>query len=89
LSTPNKRKFKRVYKLYDLTSEDISLLIAAANVPPEAMFCFGLAWYKLKALNLIDEDTKVTHDGIQAIKDFDEEANKTHRKLVKKSKLAH
>jgi hypothetical protein len=63
-------KKKRVYKMEDLTKYDIELLIQAASVPSETFFCFGMAWYKLYALGLIDEDTKVTNDGFVAIRSF-------------------
>lgn len=64
------KKKKRVYKLEDLTSSDIELLIAAAHAPPESFFCFGMAWYKLYSLKLIDEDTKVTMEGVLAVRSF-------------------
>jgi hypothetical protein len=65
-----KKKPKRVYKMEELTKSDIELLIQAASTPPEYFFCFGMAWYKLFALGLIDEDTRVTQDGIMAIRSF-------------------
>lgn len=65
-----KKKKKREYKMEDLNKYDIELLIQAASVPPEYFFCFGMTWYKLYALGLIDEDTKVTQDGLMAIRSF-------------------
>lgn len=64
------KKKKRTYKLEDLRKSDIDLLIAAASVPPEAFFCFGKAWEKLYALRLIDEDTKITNEGVMAVRSF-------------------
>jgi len=65
-----KKKKKKEYKLEDLRTSDIDLLIQSASAPPEAFFCFGMAWYKLYSLGLIDEDTKVTQDGVMAIRSF-------------------
>lgn len=68
-NAPIKKKLK-VYTLDDLTQTDIQLLVAAANAPKKSWFCFGNSWYKLHSLNLIDEDTKVTNDGIDAIRSW-------------------
>ena len=68
--TQIRKKKKRVYKMEDLNKYDIELLIQAASCPADSFFCFGMAWYKLFALGLIDEDTKVTNDGILAIRSF-------------------
>lgn len=65
-----KKKPKRVYKLEDINKYDISLLRQAANMPKGDFFCFGMAWYKLLALNLVDEETNVTHEGLIAIRSF-------------------
>lgn len=64
------KKKRKVYKLEDLTKSDIDLLIASASAPPEAFFCFGMSWFKLFSLNLIDEDTKITNEGIMAVRSF-------------------
>lgn len=65
-----KKRHKRVYKMEDLTRTDIQLLAQAASAEQDVLFCFGMSGYKLLALGLIDEESKVTTDGIQAIRSF-------------------
>jgi hypothetical protein len=57
------KKAHKVWKLEDLRPRDMELLSEAAARPDRTFFCFGLAWYKLFDLNLIDEDMCVTPYG--------------------------
>ena len=65
-----KRKKKPEYKLSDLRQSDIDLMLACLNTKADVIFCFGRAGIKLAALGLIDDENKVTTDGIQAIRSF-------------------
>lgn len=65
-----RKKKKREYKLEDLRESDISLMMASLAIPAEHFFCFGKAGIKLAALGLIDDENRVTQDGIQAIRSF-------------------
>ena len=63
-----RKKPKRVYRMEEVNKNDIDLLRQAASTPKGSIFCFGLSWYKLSSLNLIDEESNVTHDGLLAIR---------------------
>lgn len=63
----NKETEKR-FKLEDLTIGDIDMLALAANVPQGTWFCFGVCFYKLYDLDLVDNDNSVTFYGKQLIK---------------------
>lgn len=65
-----RKKKKREYKLTDLRQDDINLMLAALNTPATHIFCFGKAGIKLAALGLIDDENRVTMDGIKAIRSF-------------------
>lgn len=65
-----RKKKKTEYKLTDLRQDDINLMLAALNTPATHIFCFGKAGIKLAALGLIDDENRVTMDGIQAIRSF-------------------
>lgn len=65
-----KRKKKPEYKLSDLRQSDIDLMLAALNTKSDVIFCFGKAGIKLAALKLIDDENRVTMDGIKAIRSF-------------------
>lgn len=65
-----KKKKKREYKLTDLRQDDINLMLASLSIPAGHFFCFGKAGIKLAALGLIDDENKVTTDGIAAIRSF-------------------
>ena len=52
------------YQLSDVTRNDAMLLKAAAGVADKAWFCYGKAWYKLSALELVDDDMRPTPFGI-------------------------
>lgn len=63
LLRPNKRKRRQKYTLKDLKQHDINLLASAAAVPEKTWFSFGMAYYKLRDLNLVDDETRVTYHG--------------------------
>lgn len=63
-----RKKEKRVYRLEEVTFKDLQLLSQAAALQEGYFLCFGLSWYKLHGLNLIDDDSQVTNDGIELLK---------------------
>lgn len=65
-----KKKKKHTFKMSDLRQDDINLMLASLSIPAGHFFCFGKAGIKLAALGLIDDENKVTTDGIQAIRSF-------------------
>jgi hypothetical protein len=52
------------YVLDDVTRNDAMMIHEAAGAGDKAWYCFGRAWYKLDALELIDEDLRPTPLGI-------------------------
>ena len=67
MSLIRKEKEKK-FTLQDLKISDIQLLSMAANLPPKTWMCFGMSYYKLSDLNLIDSDNAVTFYGKELIK---------------------
>lgn len=65
-----KKKKETKFKITDVRQSDIDLMIASLSAPKDHIFCFGKAGIKLSALNLIDDDNKVTQDGIKMIRSF-------------------
>lgn len=63
-----KKEKQRKFELEDLNANDIEMLSLAAHVPPKTWFCFGLSFYKLYDLGLVDNDNAVTFYGKQLIK---------------------
>ncbi len=58
------RKPRREFKLEDVTVNDARLLLRAKALPEKTWFCYGKAWYKLDALELVDDDLRPTHLGL-------------------------
>jgi len=52
------------YKFTDITRNDALMLQAAAGTPEKHWFCFGKSWYKMAALELVDDDLRPTHLGM-------------------------
>jgi len=48
------------YTFNDLTKNDALMLQAAASVVEKSWYCFGKAWYKLAALELVDDELRPT-----------------------------
>lgn len=67
MSLMRKENVKK-YTLNDLNINDIQLLSLAASLPPKTWMCFGMSYYKLSDLNLIDRDNSVTFYGKELIK---------------------
>lgn len=57
------KKRRREYTLNDVTVNDARMLLRAAAMPEKTWFCFGVAFYKLDQLELIDEDLRPTYLG--------------------------
>jgi hypothetical protein len=56
---------KRVeYSLADVTRHDALQLQAAAGTADKVWYCFGKSWYKMDALELVDDDLKPTVLGL-------------------------
>ena len=47
----------------DLKANDLDLLSIACHLVEDSFLCFGSAWTKLRALELIDDDSKPTKLG--------------------------
>lgn len=60
-----KKDHKRIeYKFEDITDTDFALLRKAYFLQDPAQFlCYGKHFYKLKALNLIDDENQLTFKG--------------------------
>lgn len=54
-----KRK-KREYTFADVKENDVINLSHAMSLDEKTFYCWGMAWYKLHALGLIDDDTRPT-----------------------------
>lgn len=52
------------YTLNDVTRNDAMMLQEAASTGDKTWYCYGRAWYKLDALELIDEDLRPTPLGM-------------------------
>ena len=57
-------KRRREYTLNDVTRNDAMILQSAAGTPDKSWYCYGIAWYKLEQLELVDEDMRPTPLGI-------------------------
>lgn len=58
-----KTKRRSPPKISDLRDNDIELLAQAAMAPGNTLFCFGRCYGKLRALELIDDESNVTLTG--------------------------
>lgn len=57
------KKKRKVYKIEDLTEADINMLAQAYSIPQDHFMCFGKYYYKLRALELVDDELQITHQG--------------------------
>lgn len=55
---------RRVYTILDVTRHDALILQSAAGHPDKSWYCYGVAWYKLDQLELVDEDLRPTPLGL-------------------------
>lgn len=58
---------KTKYILQDLKESDIAMLAQAAHLPEKTWFCFGASYFKLRALELVDNELRVTYTGKQLL----------------------
>lgn len=65
---------KRKAQFSDLRIRDIELLQSACFAKDEYFVCLGKSYYKLKSLNLVTDEYKVTHDGIQFLRELYDKA---------------
>ena len=64
-----RKEKKKKYSLMDLNSRDMEMLsLAANNVSERYWFCYGMSFYKLNDLGLVDDDNMVTLEGRQLLK---------------------
>jgi hypothetical protein len=68
--TPQVIKRRKKWKLDDLTPRDMDLLSTAAHLPEKTWFCFGISFYKLFDLKLVDEETMPTFYGRELVKAY-------------------
>ena len=61
-------KIRRSYKVTDITQQDLELLSKAYALDPEYSLCFGKSYERLKSLDLITEDAKISWYGKKLIK---------------------
>ena len=54
---------RKTYKTEDLNRADLDLLAKALTIPEGHFLCFGKHYKKLSALNLIDHENLLTHEG--------------------------
>jgi hypothetical protein len=63
-----------IYTIQDLTPRDIELLAQSAN-SGDFITCLGRYYFKLNRLNLVDDEMKVTHDGLLFLRELYDRMN--------------
>lgn len=66
---------RREYTLNDVTRKEAIMLQSANSLSEKAWYCYGVAWYKLDRLELIDEDLRPTPLGLAVARKILEELN--------------
>ena len=65
-----KRKKRKVYQFKDLKPCNIKILQSICFAEKDYFVCPGNSYYKLKGLNLITNEYKITTDGINLLREL-------------------
>lgn len=61
---------KSKYTILDLKSDDINFLAQVCHSPEGTLNCLGRHYFKLRGLNLICGENKITKDGREFLQDL-------------------